>query len=319
MRLAALVAVAALGLAGCAGLPAPPAAVEAPQRSWTPSGEPRARIVAVHGLNDHKGAFTAFAEAAARRGVVVDAYDQPGFGEQPDRGFWPGRDALVGTLRRHVAERRAEQPDLPLYVLGESMGGAVAIAALAGPGAPRVDGLVLSAPAVWGGRSLNPFYRGLLWTVARVTPWLRLSGRGLGRRASDNLEALRALGLDPLFIKETRADVIEGLVRLMDEAHAAGAALSTPTLVLIGEHDEIVPPAAQLAFTATIGAPSCSAIVYPEGWHLLLRDLQRRVVWNDILAWIDGAPPPSGLARPCREAPAGPSAGPPDASGTPAG
>ncbi|MDX6750057.1 alpha/beta fold hydrolase [Geminicoccaceae bacterium 1502E] len=288
-----------LAVAGCAGLPAPGAAEQAPALRWMPEGEPRAQIVALHGLNDHKNAFAAFAEAAAGQGVLVHAYDQPGFGEQPDRGFWPGRDRLIGEVHRHVRERRAARPDLPLFVLGESMGAAVAIAALAAPGAPPVDGLILSAPAVWGGTSMNPLYRGLLWTVARTMPWLKLSGRGLGRRASDNLEILRALGRDPLFIKETRADTLEGLVLLMGEARRLGPVLGLPILVLVGERDEIVPTDAQLSFLAELGAAPCTAIVYPEGWHLLLRDLQRELVWQDVLAWIGGAAPPSGLARAC--------------------
>jgi acylglycerol lipase len=46
-------------------------------------------------------------------------------------------------------------------------------------------------------------------------------------------------------------------------------------------------------------ANPCVQVVYPDGWHLLLRDLQRRVVWQDILAWIDDEPLPSGQGKPC--------------------
>ena len=72
-----------------------------------------------------------------------------------------------------------------------------------------------------------------------------------------------------------------------------------PLLVLGGARDEVVPPNAHAAMLERLTADPCTEIVYPEGWHLLLRDLQRQVVWDDILAWIDGAPPPSGLAQPC--------------------
>jgi alpha-beta hydrolase superfamily lysophospholipase len=166
------------------------------------------------------------------------------------------------------------------------------------------DGVILTAPAVWGGEQLNPFYRATLWLVARVAPGLRLSGRSLGVMASDNLEALRGLSADPLFIKETRVDAIAGLVELMDTAYAAAGSLSGPLLILVGERDEIVPPESQLAMIERVRATPCTRIAYPEGWHLLLRDLQRRVVWQDILAWIDGAPLPSAaLAGRCGEAP----------------
>ena len=117
--------------------------------------------------------------------------------------------------------------------------------------------------------------------------------------ASDNIDALRALSADPLFIKETRVDAIAGLVQLMDTAYAAADAFPGPLLVMVGEHDEIVPPGAQSAMIERLRATPCVQVVYPDGWHLLLRDLQRRVVWQDILAWIDGEPLPSGQAASC--------------------
>src|SRR3546814_5012683 len=90
------------------------------------------------------------------------------------------------------------------------MGGAVVVAALAGPQPPEAAGAILVAPAVWG-RSTMPFHqRAALWLSARLFPSARFSGRGLGIQASDNIEMLRALGRDPLFIKETRVDAIHG-------------------------------------------------------------------------------------------------------------
>ena len=109
------------------------------------------------------------------------------------------------------------------------------------------DGIILSAPAVWGGDQLNGFYRATLWVMVRVVPGLELTGRGLKVMASDNIEMLRALGADPLFIKATRVDAIAGLVELMDIAAASVDSLDGPLLVLGGARDEIVPPGAHLA------------------------------------------------------------------------
>jgi alpha-beta hydrolase superfamily lysophospholipase len=71
--------------------------------------------------------------------------------------------------------------------------------------------------------------------------------------------------------------------------------------VLGGARDEVVPPHAHTTMLALLTADPCTEVVYPEGWHLLLRDLQRQVAWDDILAWIDGEKLPSGLAAPCGE------------------
>jgi acylglycerol lipase len=273
------------------------------RREWLPDRPARAVILAVHGFNDYSNAFTEFGAFAAEQGIAVHAYDQRGFGANPGAGRWAGTDALIADLEAERARLRARYPDRPVYLLGESMGAAVVMAAMAKGAELDAEGAILTAPAVWGGDQLNPFYRATLWLVTRLAPGLKLTGRNLGVMASDNLDALRALSADPLFIKETRVDAIAGLVELMDTAYAAAGTLSGPLLILIGENDEIVPTDAQTAMVRRVQATPCVLVVYPEGWHLLLRDLQREVVWRDIIAWIDGEPLPSAGESSCDTAP----------------
>mgnify|MGYP001428761812 CR=1 FL=1 len=284
-------------LAGCAG--APSAAPPVDPLAWAPPDRPRAVIVALHGFGDHRAAFAELGRYAAARGVLVEAYDQPGFGATPERGRWPGTDGLSRALAEAVAGARARHPDLPVFVLGESMGAAVALAALAGPMPPRVDGLVLAAPAVWNGADLPPGYRAALRALAAIAPALRVNARHVRRQASDNVEMLRALGRDPLYLRYTRLDAVAGLVELMAESQAAAPGLRMPMLVLLGARDQIVPPAASRRFVATLDPGNCAVVAYLNGWHLLLRDHGRARVFDDVLAWIDRQPLPSGLDRPC--------------------
>ena len=80
----------------------------------------------------------------------------------------------------------------------------------------------------------------------------------------------------------------------------AGAPLLTmPRLVLIGARDEVVPPAAFEAFLERLAPADCTVLRYPDGWHLLMRDLNRQLVFDDVLAWLDGTPLPSERASPC--------------------
>jgi alpha-beta hydrolase superfamily lysophospholipase len=297
-RSAALVVT--LTLAACAaGAPPPADAIEVlPHRAWLPEQEPEAAVLAVHGFNDYSNAFADFGAYAAGQGIAVHAYDQGGFGANPDAGLWPGTEALVEALRRELDRLSEIHAGRPIYLLGESMGAAVVIAAQAE--APLdVEGTILSAPAVWGGDQLSPLYRATLWVAARVAPGLTLTGEGLDILPSDNIDMLRALGRDPLVIEATRIDAIAGLVALMDVALASADETPGPVLVLRGARDEIVPPAAQAAMLEELTAEPCTEAFYAEGYHMLLRDLQRQVVWKDVIAWIRHEPLPSGLDRPC--------------------
>ncbi len=257
-----------------------------PLRVWPANPETRAVVVALHGFNDYSNAFAEPARWWRTRGITTYAYDQRGFGAAPHPGLWPGAETLAQDLGDVLAAVRGRHPGVPLYLLGESMGGAVAVLALARGQAGAVDGTILSAPAVWGADTLNPLYRAALWLSAHTLPFKRASGRGLDIRASDNDDMLAALARDPLVIKETRIDAIYGLVGLMDEALEVSAEVATPLLVLYGDNDEVIPEDATRRLLERIAVPYRLAF-YAEGWHMLLRDLQAETVWRDVEAWIE--------------------------------
>lgn len=266
-----------------------------PLSIWQPQGAARAVVLALHGFNDYRMAFAEVGPFLAARGVATYAYDQRGFGATARRGIWPGEALLVDDARKVAELLRQRHPGQPLYLLGESMGGAVAMNVLAET-PEAADGAVLVAAAVWGRTTMNPLQRAALWLVAHSFPGMRLSGRGLGITASDNQAMLRALRDDPLVLKEARADALWGLVNLMDRALAAAPMLSVPTLVLYGEHDEIIPRRPTCRMLSLL-ASSARVAIYPDGYHMLTRDLGRRLVLEDLAAWLAGpaAPLPSGF------------------------
>lgn len=280
--------------------------VRLPMRVWPAEGKTKAAIVALHGFNDYGAAFDMPARHWARSGIATYAHDQRGFGEAPDRGHWPGVAAFMSDAAAAVALVRARHPGIPIYLLGESMGGAIAMVTMAGPTPPAVDGVILVAPAVWGRPTMGIVKRVALALVSTTMPGLELSGRGLGIRPSDNEEMLRAFSRDPLVIKGTRADTVKGLVDLMDAALAASSRFRARALILYGERDELVPKeptALMLSRLPPATAGRQRLAVYPDGWHMLLRDLQAEVAWNDIRSWIfdPAAPLPSGADRDARK------------------
>ncbi len=260
-----------------------------PVREYLPNTT-RALVIALHGFNDYSNAFAGFCEYMQQRDVACVAYDQRGFGASAQAGFWPQSGQHERDLEAVLALYAQRYPSLPIYVAGESMGGAVLISALAGRPvwSERVEGVILFAPAVWG-RETQPWYQRLaLWLTVQTVPGWTPTGRGLGRIASDNVEALRALGRDPLVIKQTRIDAIYGLTNLMDRALAKVAELRHPTLYLYGENDQIIPKNASCRALKMMRQAEVPVdfILYPQGYHMLTRDLQAEKVFSDVLDWL---------------------------------
>lgn len=270
--------------------------IKLPLRRWLPDGRVRAVMLALHGFNDYANAFTLPAPELSRQGIAVYAYDQRGFGATAKAGIWGNRINMTRDLREMTALLKAHYPSIPIILLGESMGGAVVIDACASPkGCSDADGIILSAPAVWGGNQMSSWYRATLWLSAHAVPGMKLTGEGLNILASDNFEMLRALGRDPLVIKATRVDAIYGLVDLMDAAHDEVGKLQQPVLLLYGANDQVIPAEAIYDAASRIRAPLTAAL-YPDGWHMLLRDLKRAVVLKDVASWVlhRGVALPSG-------------------------
>ena len=267
-----------------------------PLRKWGDAARPTAILLALHGFNDYGNAFADLGSYLTKRGVLTYAYDQRGFGTTAQRGRWAGEDRMIADLKALTGMLKERYPKVPLFLLGESMGGAVVMSAAAnGIGA---DGFVLIAPAVWSRDTMNPIQRMVLQVAAHTLPWLELTGSGLDIQPSDNLDMLRALGADPLVIKGARVDVLWGVTNVMDRAMTETDRLAGPALLLYGERDEIIP---QDAFCTALArmpkeATDIRIVLYESGWHMLTRDLQGERVMADIAAWIQNrdAPLPSG-------------------------
>ncbi|WP_027150084.1 alpha/beta hydrolase [Methylobacter tundripaludum] len=280
--------------------------ISLPVRHWLPKTESHAIIIALHGFNDYSRFFDTPGEYFSKQGIACFAYDQRGFGMAPKRGLWAGGETYIKDLQVLVRLVKQRYPKRPVYLLGESMGGAIVITAMSQADMPDVAGVILAAPALWA-RSTMPWYQtGLLWTLAHSLPWLTLTGEGVHVVASDNIDMLRALGRDPWVIKATRVETVYGLADLMDAAFNSAATLRGNTLMLYGEKDEIIPKEPTYAFLQQflqVDATKKTVAIYQNGYHMLLRDLQAPTAWKDITAWINASPEklPSGADNRARQ------------------
>jgi alpha-beta hydrolase superfamily lysophospholipase len=257
-------------------------------------------VLALHGFNDYSSAFDTTAQYLTQQSIAIYAIDQRGFGASAQPGLWAGHEVMQADLLAATGLLCARYPDTPVYLLGESMGGAVILGAASDLQASCTTGVILSAPAVWGWETM-PWWQGTgLRLLAHMFPGYKVTGEGLDIRPSDNIEMLRALGRDPLVIKRTRIDTVYGLTNLMQAAFDNSANLRIPVLLLYGEHDEIITPVPicrMLENTATSSTTGWRLLLYPDGYHMLTRDLQADVVLQDIATWTRNraAAVPSGL------------------------
>ena len=268
---------------------------------WPAEGtnNPEYVVVGVHGMSDWAGAFHMAAPYWAAHGVTTYAYDQRGFGRSPNKGIWPDEELMRADLRTAVDVARARHPHAIITVVGISMGGSVAMTAFGSDNPPKADRLILSGPGLRGWGAINPLYRVSLLASAFANPgWIVVPPAGLIKiEPSDNIEMLRRTWSSPNMTYENRIDAVYGLVNLMENAHWAAASLpkDLPILVSYGAKDIVVPENGARR-TAKVLPANARTVYYPNGYHMLLRDLQAEKVHADYLAFMKdpAGPLPSG-------------------------
>lgn len=263
-----------------------------PVTIWPAMGQTKAVVVALHGFTDYRNAFALPAPTWQQAGITTLAFDQRGFGGTERAGIWGGLAAYRADLTTAHALARQRFGAVPIYWLGESMGGAIVILTATDPALPvelRPDGIVLASPALLA-KPLAEWQRWLLSTASHVVPWAMSGHRGIPALPTDNIPLLRAMRRDPMVQKEVRLDQVYGLLLMMEQAIIALPRLKIPTLMIVGDHDGIVPRPAwenALRVASTPGDALCGWKI-PGGYHMILRDHAAEKRWPAIADWILG-------------------------------
>lgn len=265
-----------------------------PLRTWASPTTPRGIVIGVHGFNDYSAAFEPLAQQLVPNlQVTFYAYDHRSFGANPGRGHWPGSQILVQDLIEVVYNIKLMHPTLPITLVGESMGAALVHMAIAQSGHTLADQVVLQAPAVWGLRHMPWFMATTLTNLNTFAPQLKLSNFGartLGIRPTNDKQVIQQLLSDDLFIKTTTVNSLHGVAALMDQAFDTPLASQTPTLVLYGLEDKIIPPQAMCRWLQhqqrLNPKQQAQFYIYPQGWHMLTRQTQATQVIQDIYRWL---------------------------------
>lgn len=255
-----------------------------PVRIWNATTPPKAIILALHGFGDSRDAWEWSAPLMAKAGLTVYAPDQRGFGASPARGDWVGSARMIADAREEAAWLHARFPGLPLYIMGESMGGAVALRLDEEPISTPIAGTILVSPAIW---RFDRASRAVLSALDHLAPhWhFDASDSPVHVTPSDNIAAMRRLYFDPLTLHGSSLHALHGLVTLMAEARTHAGEARTPLLVLYGDEDQLVPPAAMRSFWHAAPREMRRDLVR-GGHHLLLRDRDGARATADIMAWI---------------------------------
>jgi len=262
-------------------------------RAWVPS-DPQKILVGVHGMGAHSEYYVVVADEFFQDDVATFAIDLKGHGRSTGRnGDIPSFKELVDQLREFVMLLREKQGDLPIYVMGISMGGTVAIN-YAIRYSDDCAGVLLLAPAVQLGGKVTvgdvvkfPFYA----ITHAIRPWARVvniaqrQGLGIGtrnplRQAYDDADELRLKRVSFRYVLH-----VAGGIRL---AHMGVDLITCPVVILQGTADKIVFPAGVREFFVKLKTADKTLIELEGAYHTLFTDgaMVEQAGWSRLRDWL---------------------------------
>jgi alpha-beta hydrolase superfamily lysophospholipase len=256
----------------------------------------RAVLVNVHGLGDHSGLYPHVARFFPPHGWTVWAFDTRGNGRSVGRrghiGEWREFREDLGAFLRHV---RAAEGDVPLVLLGNSLGGLMAIDyALEHP--EHLAGVAAAAPPLGDVGVPKPLVL-LARLLTRVWPtYSRVTGMDLTNLARDPAIVQALIG-DPLFHRAASARLGTETIDTIASVHARASRLAVPTLLLHGTGDRMVPIEGSRRLAHGPAIDMVMLREYADAGHALFVDWGCEERLADLLAWADARATQSGSTR----------------------
>jgi alpha-beta hydrolase superfamily lysophospholipase len=255
-------------------------------RAWDPeSGTTRGVVVIVPGFNSHSGYYEWVAEQLTADGLAVYAIDLRGRGKSDGERFYVENfEDYVTDVASFVTIAKANEPGLPVFMLGHSAGGVVACnytldhqEELAGL---ICESFAYQVPA-------PDFALAVLKGLSHIAPHahvLKLHNKDFSR----DPKVVEFMNNDPLIENETQpTQTIAAMVHADERLKKDFAQFTLPLLILHGTDDKATKPSGSQHFYDTASSTDKTLKLYEGHYHDLLNDLDKEVVMADIKSWID--------------------------------
>jgi alpha-beta hydrolase superfamily lysophospholipase len=256
---------------------------------FDPRQKLRALIVTVHGLGLYRGAFTPFAEQVQHEGFGVISFDVRGFGSYRNDEVYQRADfnAIIGDLQRILTALRGDYPGLPIILLGESMGGAIALR-IAAVSPELVDGVVSSVPS--GSR-----YQAKSTSLSVGVKLLKNRNKqfDIGRKIVDQATQDPELRVAWEDNPETRmklspAELLEFQRFMNENSKYAEQIKTTPVIIFQGYSDQLVKPLSTLALYQAMPVKDKDLVFVGKAEHLIFEEGQfDQDVVDGLSGWIN--------------------------------
>jgi len=260
---------------------------------WRPEAEPHVRwravpvkaiLVIIHGFGEHSGRYLNVVDHLVPRGYAIYGFDHRGHGRSPGkRGHIDAWSEFREDVDAFLKMVREQEPERPLFLMGHSMGGLIALEyTLRHPDGLR--GIIASSPALATG--LPPVLFFISRVLSKIWPRLGMDTKLDAAGVSRDPAVVEAYRNDPLVHSMGTPRLGTEMVAAMEWTMAHAADWCLPLLILHGGADQLVPAEISRAFFDRVTIADKKRIEYQGGYHESHNDVHHEQVTADLEGWL---------------------------------
>lgn len=253
---------------------------------WRPDQDAKAVLAIVHGFGEHSSRYANVVDVLVPAGYAVYSFDNRGhgksFGKRGHISNWEDFRTDVFAFLQLVREK---EPDKPLFLMGHSLGGLIALEFLLRL-PDGIDGAVISGPALTQG-AVSPILLLIGKLISYVIPSFTLDSKLEANDISRDPRVVMDYKKDPMVhsLASARFGAEMGSAIKWVRKHAGD--LKTPILIIHGGDDRLVDPKCSREFFEKITIEDKTRIEYDGYFHETHNDLNWEKPVSDILEWLD--------------------------------
>ena len=256
-------------------------------QTWQPDDQVRAAVLLVHGLGEHSSRYHHVAEHLTARGFAIYTLDHYGHGKSDGRmGFVERFSVYLDGVNALLRKVRDEQPQLPLFLVGHSMGGLIAATFLL-KNQDMFKACVLSGPALKTDAAppaLLLALNRLLSKLIPTLPMIQLDASGVSRDPA----VVDAYVNDPLvYHGKLSARLIAELSATMDDTLSRASDVQIPIMLMHGEKDVLTAPSGSQEFFDNVSSDDKALKIYPGLFHEIFNEPEKETVILDMSTWLE--------------------------------
>ncbi|WP_350342736.1 lysophospholipase [Proteinivorax tanatarense] len=247
--------------------------------------ETKGVVIVVHGFAEHMGRYKEFMKFLEKNSYATYSMDHLGHGRSGKiKGYVEGLEEMVESVDGLVSLATEDNPNLPIFMFGHSMGGLIT-AAYGVKHKNKLKGQVFSAPAIG-----SPMGKGMeiaLKILAKICPKKYINNNLSGEICRD-LQVVHEYVEDPLVLKAATAKFYhEVFIKGVRYVQSNFNNYSCPCLVMHGTEDSIIDYQHSINFYEKNSSKDKTKKLFSGLYHELLNEPEKDEVMAEVLSWLD--------------------------------